>query len=580
MTTQGFELFAKLGGDASGLQRALGAAQKDVGKTALGLKKLGSVAVAAFKILAAAAVAATAALSALVVSGLKNIDAQAKLARSMDATIDGLRGVQIAAGEAGVNSGQLGSSLQMLNSRLAEAARGTGTAVNALDRLGLSAHDLMRMDVDQRMATIADAMRAQGMSAGQASGALRELGVRSREMSLLMIQGGDAIRSARDRVDEMGLSISALDAAKIEVVNDQFGRVSDAVSGLRDQLTVRLAPALFVIAVLLEEIASEAVSAFDTAAESVKTNFQKISGFIEKLEGKAAGFVEGAASRFPILSAAVEKLGETFGGTATKIANAALIINPFTRNLLGLGLITEFSTDQMENFNGEIEKTPTLMQRMRDRIAEISQDFKDMTNAAVEAGRVIGPALEDAVVTATRVIKEDLSQTVDHISEFGKQAARNIQSSFADFLFDPFKDGLKGMLSGFVDMLRRMIAELMAKQLLLAFFGQFAGGGGFLGGIADGLIGKQKGGPVNRNTPYLVGERGPELMIPSASGTIIPNHKMGGGSQSTNVTVNINAEDPGAEGRIRTMIERDMAPQIVQAAVGKTFGLMQRPSFS
>jgi len=42
------------------------------------------------------------------------------------------------------------------------------------------------------------------------------------------------------------------------------------------------------------------------------------------------------------------------------------------------------------------------------------------------------------------------------------------------------------------------------------------GGGSFGGFMADG-------GPVNANTPYIVGERGPELMIPSTSGTVLSN---------------------------------------------------------
>ena len=35
---------------------------------------------------------------------------------------------------------------------------------------------------------------------------------------------------------------------------------------------------------------------------------------------------------------------------------------------------------------------------------------------------------------------------------------------------------------------------------------------------------KAKGGPVVGGMPYLVGERGPEIMVPSGSGTIIPNN--------------------------------------------------------
>lgn len=45
--------------------------------------------------------------------------------------------------------------------------------------------------------------------------------------------------------------------------------------------------------------------------------------------------------------------------------------------------------------------------------------------------------------------------------------------------------------------------------------------GEFFGG------GKAMGGSVMANTPYLVGERGPELMIPQQTGTIVPNHDLG-----------------------------------------------------
>ena len=59
------------------------------------------------------------------------------------------------------------------------------------------------------------------------------------------------------------------------------------------------------------------------------------------------------------------------------------------------------------------------------------------------------------------------------------------------------------------------------------------------------------GGPVNRNTPYLVGEQGPELFVPSISGTIIPNGGSGGavsaGGAAITRTVNAGMGTNGAE---------------------------------
>ena len=64
--------------------------------------------------------------------------------------------------------------------------------------------------------------------------------------------------------------------------------------------------------------------------------------------------------------------------------------------------------------------------------------------------------------------------------------------------------------------------------------------------------GKAAGGMVTGGTPYVVGERGAELFVPQTSGTIIPNNRLGGGS---NTVINLNvsgAIDP--EGTARTII--------------------------
>jgi hypothetical protein len=42
----------------------------------------------------------------------------------------------------------------------------------------------------------------------------------------------------------------------------------------------------------------------------------------------------------------------------------------------------------------------------------------------------------------------------------------------------------------------------------------------------SGLSGRARGGPVTANTPYMVGEVGPELFVPSTNGTIVPNNDL------------------------------------------------------
>ena len=67
-----------------------------------------------------------------------------------------------------------------------------------------------------------------------------------------------------------------------------------------------------------------------------------------------------------------------------------------------------------------------------------------------------------------------------------------------------------------------------------ALFGIGAALGGFL---ADG-------GPAKAGTPYVVGERGPELFVPNTSGTVVANEELAMvNQQPLNVTFQIQAID-------------------------------------
>jgi phage-related minor tail protein len=104
---------------------------------------------------------------------------------------------------------------------------------------------------------------------------------------------------------------------------------------------------------------------------------------------------------------------------------------------------------------------------------------------------------------------------------------------------------------GFED-LRRValtaLADIAASAVrtdLGALFGG-TGGGGALGsivstvaGLFGGVPGRATGGPVKGGSAYMVGERGPELFVPTASGRI----EAGGGRSrgAVNVTVNVAA---------------------------------------
>lgn len=75
------------------------------------------------------------------------------------------------------------------------------------------------------------------------------------------------------------------------------------------------------------------------------------------------------------------------------------------------------------------------------------------------------------------------------------------------------------------------------------------GTGGLIGLLTSGLPGKASGGPVSANRPILVGERGPEILIPKAAGVVVPNHAIRGGSGGSGLVVSmpVSIHAPGAD---------------------------------
>lgn len=159
----------------------------------------------------------------------------------------------------------------------------------------------------------------------------------------------------------------------------------------------------------------------------------------------------------------------------------------------------------------------------------------------------------------------------DSMSVFTEQAARNMQDAFADFLFDPFGDGLSGMVEGFAKALQRMAAQAAAAQIFKMIgswaSGYSGGGSGWVNAIGSVISsyggGRAGGGPVAGDSVYRVGEGGrPELfkqggksyLIPGDAGSIVPatagmpaSSVSGSSGAPINVITNVSVTDGGAQ---------------------------------
>ncbi|QIG81564.1 tail tape measure protein [Stakelama tenebrarum] len=92
-------------------------------------------------------------------------------------------------------------------------------------------------------------------------------------------------------------------------------------------------------------------------------------------------------------------------------------------------------------------------------------------------------------------------------------------------------------------------------------------GGGLGGGLLSliGLPGRATGGPVSPGRPYVVGERGPELFVPTSAGAVaVP---AAAGSRDVRVAITINAA-PDAAPRALQQSSRQVA-RAVKAALAQ-----------
>lgn len=218
----------------------------------------------------------------------------------------------------------------------------------------------------------------------------------------------------------------------------------------------------------------------------------------------------------------------------------------------------------------DLEIVKTRYQELNDEISKVD-DFESY-NAMLDA---INQALRDGDIDLTQyklavsLLKDSLSESETGMAVFLNGIAdidTAISNDLANALFEG-ENAIDSLKATFKDAIKQMIADtirlMVVQTALKAIFGFFGYTADFAptGGISS-LEKRAMGGPVMKNKPYIVGEKGPELFVPGSSGGIVPNHQMGGSNQTINY--NIQAIDTAS---FQQRIAQD--PQFLHAVVTK-----------
>lgn len=234
----------------------------------------------------AATAAGAAVIAGLYVTASETIDRQAKLARALGSTTAGIQSLEYAADMAGVAHEELSAATGKLNQKLGQAMTVGGAAAKELNRLGLSAQELSKMDANERMATIADRMVALGYNSQQAAASLKELGLKGNNVVAMMMDGGDQFRAANAELRELNVLVSDTDASKIEAANDAWSKTKMVIVGLANTIAVQLSPYMRVIAEYLRNAAVESGGFKEQVSAAIKSalgGFAKLGDVIQGL---------------------------------------------------------------------------------------------------------------------------------------------------------------------------------------------------------------------------------------------------------------------------------------------------------
>lgn len=158
---------------------------------------------------------------------------------------------------------------------------------------------------------------------------------------------------------------------------------------------------------------------------------------------------------------------------------------------------------------------------------------------------------------------------LNKLAEQQKEIASTIRSAFSG-AFMSMVDGTKSVKDAFRDMARSIIMKLYEVLVVQRIVNGIMG---FVGkafpALAPALATAWNGGGVTGNKPVLVGEKGPEIIVPSRNSQIVANHQMGGGGVSVVQNISFGAGVTRAE--IQAML-----PKIVESTKAAVFDAQRR----
>tara|TARA_S200002703_G_scaffold8596_1_gene8661 strand:+ start:2860 stop:4932 length:2073 start_codon:yes stop_codon:yes gene_type:complete len=394
---------------------------------------------------------------------------------------------------------------------------------------------------------------------------------------------GKALDKARKHFIEfqeffnIGISEAELDR-QMGAFNQQLGFMNQAIQMLLD--TGRPLPPYFAaIADAMEPLNNVS----ELSAQELHAVADSVENAVEKFgvaDGEANAFAESIRS----LAESVANVRPEFKALFSEVG---LNLGIFEELRASLDSTSSAADDAGESTGNAAEQTGQLIKEAQDaaRMLSAQTDILLSIPPAADKATLSISALTDVLLATPPAIKpavlsisemtdillsidpaiEDVEKSVDKMAMTMEDAKLRGINSLEDGLVDLIT-GAKSAKDAFRDMAKSVLNDLARIAIQQSITIPLAQSMGFNVGT------RARGGPVTAGRPYLVGERGPELMVPGRNGTIVPNGAMGGGGVTINQTINLTT---GVQQTVRAEV-LNMLPQISEAAKGAVLDARRR----
>jgi hypothetical protein len=195
---------------------------------------------------------------------------------------------------------------------------------------------------------------------------------------------------------------------------------------------------------------------------------------------------------------------------------------------------------QAQIFSGQVSVAERIV-GIRGREAQILQDLASIGEEDLET--------RTTKIKELTMLYEKLAPLLEEQRRLGREAGEMIAMGFEDAILSGNK--LSDVLKNLAQDLMRLIFRNVITAPLAAGIGNFINGG--LGFLAEG-------GPARAGSPYIVGEKGPELFVPGSSGTVIPNdrmNQMGGSAGGPTVNISYNIQSGVSRAELQPILETE-----------------------